>query len=227
MRVRSVLLAIDTATEQAAVAVGDGSRVVETVWSAGRDQTTSTLAQIDRCLGLLGATVADVGGVAVTTGPGMFNGLRVGIGIAKGLALGNDARLFGVPTLAITARPWLGFGRPVAAVAAAGRGRYVWAWVADDGGGDPLAFRNGTLPELVDEVRMRGAAIVAGEVPDDGAAFAGLPGVVTRAGDLGVRRGGAALALAWPRFAAGEADDAATLEPVYLHAARDVPAGAG
>jgi tRNA threonylcarbamoyladenosine biosynthesis protein TsaB len=217
---RPILIAIDTSTEQASVAAGDGARVAEFTWTAGREQTTTVLEQIDRCLGAIGGGVAQVGAVAVTTGPGMFSGLRVGMGIAKGLALGVDARLLGVPTLAVTAAPWRGLGRPVVAVAAAGRGRLVWAWFGDNSADAAGDFRNGTPAELLAELDARGPAIVAGELPEGGDAFSGRPGVVVRPGLAGLRRGATMLDFAWPRFVAGDADDAATLEPVYLHGTR-------
>ena len=216
----AVMLAIDTATEQASVAAGDGSRFAELTWSAGREQTTSVLEQIDRCLGLIGATVARVGGIAVTTGPGMFNGLRVGISVAKGLALGTDALLFGVPTLAVTAAPWRGLGRPVAAVAAAGRGRMVWAWYDEAPGSPEGPFRNGTPAELLAEVEAHGPALVVGEIVGVVEALVALPGVMIRVGGPGMRRGAVLLDVAWPRFVARAGDDGATLEPVYLHAPR-------
>jgi len=72
------LLAIDTSTDFAGIAVSGGSNVVELRWSAGRNQTTSVLEQIDRCLKLGGIAVSDLSAIAVAIGPGMFNGLRVG-----------------------------------------------------------------------------------------------------------------------------------------------------
>ncbi len=48
--------------------------------------------------------MADIGGVAVSAGPGSFTGVRIGMGTAKGLALGAGIPLFPVPTLTALAQ---------------------------------------------------------------------------------------------------------------------------
>src|SRR5688500_3324814 len=94
----SWLLAIDSSTEQAGVALFDGARVGELTWHAGRAQTTSLLGQVHHLLDLHDLAVGDLGAVAVAVGPGTFNGLRVGLSVAKGLVLGLSVPLVGVPT---------------------------------------------------------------------------------------------------------------------------------
>src|SRR5688500_2739168 len=95
---RRWLLAIDSSTEQAGVALFDGERLSEATWEAGRTQTATLLREVDGLLSLAGATIEDVAAIAVATGPGTFNGLRVGLGVAKGLALATGVSLLGVPT---------------------------------------------------------------------------------------------------------------------------------
>src|SRR5215210_4830202 len=102
----SVLLAFDSSTEQAGVALFDGVRRAEVAWDAGRTQTTSLLGQVHHLLGLLSLTVGDLGAIAVATGPGTFNGLRVGVSLAKGLAIALEIPILGVPTLAAGALPF-------------------------------------------------------------------------------------------------------------------------
>jgi len=211
------LLAIDSSTEQAGVGLFDGERGSELAWHAGRTQTATLLAQIHRLLGLHGLVAADLGAVAIATGPGTFNGLRVGMGIAKGLVLGLGVPLLGVPTLAAAALPHADAGRPVVPVVAAGRGRLVWAEYADGpaGWGAALPARNGTVEELIEHLHG-GEAVVTGELdPAQEAAVAAVPGVVLVPRPLRPRRPGAVAALAWDRHRAGEADDPASLEPVY------------
>lgn len=212
------LLAIDSSTEWAGLALFDGARAAELAWHAGRTQTAVVLAQIDRLLALHGCVAGDLGAIAVATGPGTFNGLRVGIGVAKGLVLGLGVPLLGVPTLAAAALPHADAGRPVVPIVAAGRGRLVWAVYADgpEGWGAIEAPRNGTVDDLVDRLRA-GGGLVTGELSaEQEAGVAALPGVTLVPRPLRLRRPGAVAALAWGRHRAGDADDAASLEPVYL-----------
>lgn len=218
---RSWLLAIDSSTEQAGIALTDGVRCAEQTWDAGRAQTTALLSEVDHLLNLVGVEVSAVGGIAVATGPGTFNGLRVGVSVAKGLVLGTGAQLLGVPTLDAAALPFAALGRPVVAIVAAGRGRLVWAaygveaarWV------QTAPPRNGLVTELATELagRMAGV-IVTGEL--DGAqeaVVAAVPGVALPPRAMRLRRPSALAELAWERFQADEGDDPVTLEPTYVH----------
>ncbi len=212
------LLAIDSSTEQAGVGLFDGERAAELGWAAGRTQTSTLLAQVHHLLGLHGLAAADLGAIGVATGPGTFNGLRVGMGVAKGLVLGLGIPLVGVPTLAAAAFPHADGGRPVVPVVAAGRGRLVWAayGYGPEGWGAVVPPRNGTIEELVAALDG-GDALVTGELTAEQAAAVGaVAGVALVPRPLRPRRALAVAALAWERFRAGEADDAAALEPVYL-----------
>ena len=217
MLANSTLLAIDTSTEQAGLAVLAGDRAVELRWTSGREQTTSVLDQIDRCLSLAGIGIEQLTGIAVAIGPGMFNGLRVGISLAKGVALSLGVPIVGVSTLDVTAQPWLGLGFEVLSVVAAGRGRLVWARYPQDEGG-PGAPENTTVDEFIERVRgTKTAPIVTGEFPADRADELRESNAIVRA-EHGFARSPIDLAtLALARLRAGEQDDLVTLEPVYVH----------
>jgi len=212
------LIAIDTSTDLAGIAVTDGAQVVELRWSAGRDQTTSVLEQIDHCLKLAGITVPDLAAIAVATGPGMFNGLRVGASIAKGLAIARNIPLIGISTLELTAAPWHGLGRDVIAVVSAGRGRVVWQQFAAS---PPYAAtnqaRNMKLDELVEALESQSGLMAVGEIPPALADALAAQGAIVRAGNLGGRRPALLAELGLRRLERGEIDDLAALEPVYLH----------
>lgn len=224
---RPWLLAIDSSTELAGVALFDGERCAELSWYAGREQTTTLLAQIDHLLTLSGAAIGDVAAVAVATGPGMFNGLRVGVGVAKGFVLGLGVALLGVSTLDVTAHPYAPFNRPVLAVVAAGRGRVVWAEYGDREGAwrQTTAPRNGTVADLSAHAEELGeGVIVAGELsPEQEAIVRAIDHAIVSPRPLRARRPAALADLAWHRFRAGDADDPVTLEPVYVHAAASAP----
>lgn len=210
------LLAIDTSTEQAGLALTDGVRTGELSWPAGRTQTESVLAEIDHLRALLNVPIGDIRAIGVATGPGTFTGLRVGVSIAKGLALAAGLPVIGVPTLAAAAAPYIRQGTPVAVVLAAGRGRVVWA-VYDDRGTDPEP-RNTTFAQFVDAIVALPDVLVSGELMAAQRAALGAAGhgrIVPPA--LANRRPGAVAALAWARWQAGDVDDLGTLQPVYLH----------
>jgi len=84
----SVVLAIETATAAVEVGLVVNDQPVQS-WSSGRTRhhTEHLLAMIDTALKAAGLTPADLDGIAVDAGPGLFTGLRVGLATAKGLAV--------------------------------------------------------------------------------------------------------------------------------------------
>ena len=130
---QALLLAIDTSSEQSGIALYDGGCMDEVAWSACREQTVLLLDEIDHQLTRSRASISDIGAVAVATGPGRFNALRVGMSIAKGLVLGLNIPIVGVSTMEAIAHPYRMGTMPVMAVIEAGRGRVVWR-VFDDAG---------------------------------------------------------------------------------------------
>jgi tRNA threonylcarbamoyladenosine biosynthesis protein TsaB len=95
-----VLLALDTSgpTARAALATADG-----TVLAAGeRSGPRHSATLLPLCHDLLsahGLAVAGLGGIACGRGPGSFTGLRVGLAVAKGLALAHDRPVLLVSSL--------------------------------------------------------------------------------------------------------------------------------
>ena len=212
------ILAIDTSTDFAGIAVSNGAEVVELRWSAGRNQTTSVLEQIDHCLKLAGITVSDLAAIAVAIGPGMFNGLRVGASIAKGLAIAGNVPLIGISTLELAAAPWHGLDRDVIAVVSAGRGRVVWQrFVAAPPYSATNEAQNMTLDGLIDALALESGLLAVGEISPALANVLAGQGVIVRTADVGGRRPALLAELGLRRLELGEIDDLATLEPVYLH----------
>ncbi len=214
------LLAIDSSTEQAGVALTNGDRVAELGWHAGRDQSRTLLAAVDELLDLQGVALPDLAGIAVATGPGAFTALRVGLGTAKGLAFALGLPLLGVSTLDATAYPLTSAGVPVVATVAAGRGRVVWAPYAADVG-QPRSTaepRNDTLADLLLALAaLPGRPVVTGDLPGDMVRALADHGLAIVPPALRWRRPATLAALGWDRLTAGERDDAASLAPVYLH----------
>ena len=120
------ILALDTSTSLCSLAIGDDRRIRHE-WSAWAPRAHSELLHpaLAAAFAALGwsSPAAAAGGaasrldcVAVTTGPGSFTGLRIGVAAAKGLSHAWGLPLLGLPTLQIMA--W-GLVAPGCAVVAA------------------------------------------------------------------------------------------------------------
>ncbi|MFM2032351.1 MAG: hypothetical protein RLZZ297_1116 [Chloroflexota bacterium] len=121
-----MILAIDTSGSRSGLALCDGDRLVaECQWQSGRRHSEQLLPQLDALCRLVAITPAQIRTVAVALGPGSWSGIRVGISIAKGLALATDATVIGVATL--DALAWATRGQAGQACVALGRGRYAVA----------------------------------------------------------------------------------------------------
>lgn len=93
------VLAIDTSTSFLSLALRACGQTF--VWheDAGNRQSALILPQIGALLDEAGVTAAGLGGIVYAQGPGAFTGLRIGAGVAQGLAAPFDLPLVGVPCL--------------------------------------------------------------------------------------------------------------------------------
>jgi tRNA threonylcarbamoyladenosine biosynthesis protein TsaB len=102
------VLAIDTALEACSAAVFDierGGMTASESLPMARGHAEAVMPLIARVMDVAGAEFADLDRVAVTTGPGSFTGLRVGISAARGIALAAGKPAIGLSTLAAFAAP--------------------------------------------------------------------------------------------------------------------------
>lgn len=98
------ILAVDTATENCSVALLMGDEVISRCEYAPREHTTKILPMVDTVLAEAGIKLNQLDALAYGQGPGSFTGVRIGIGIAQGLAFGADLPMVGVSTLAAMAQ---------------------------------------------------------------------------------------------------------------------------
>ncbi len=224
-----MLVAIDTSTRIASLALYDGSSVrAEESWQSANNHTVELMPSLVRMMARQRVSPLDLRGVAVALGPGSFTGLRIGLAVAKGLALAQDIPLLGVPTLDVLAYIHADQRRPICAVVRAGRGRvctgrYVrrrgrWRRVGELG----LT----TIAELA--AQLERATLFCGEITTAEREFLqnhekGWAVVTSPAASL--RRAGYLAELAWQRLERGEADDPITLSPIYLHRPLDKEPG--
>ena len=97
------LLAIDTSTERASLALLHNGEVRCMEQPAQRQHAQLLLPMIDRLLSDAGLCLKQLDGLVFGRGPGSFTGLRIACSVAKGLAYAHDIPLYPVSTLAAIA----------------------------------------------------------------------------------------------------------------------------
>ena len=93
------ILAIDTATEACSVAIWNQGETHALFELCPREHTQRILPLVQQVLTETGLALSQLDALAFGRGPGSFTGVRIGIGIAQGLALGADLPMLGVSTL--------------------------------------------------------------------------------------------------------------------------------
>ncbi|WP_413732852.1 tRNA (adenosine(37)-N6)-threonylcarbamoyltransferase complex dimerization subunit type 1 TsaB [Sodalis sp. RH20] len=123
------ILALDTATEACSAALWINGEISERFEISPREHTRRILPMVDSLLAEAGIELAQLDALAYGRGPGSFTGVRIGIGIAQGLALGAGLPMIGVSTLAALAQgAWrrCGISRVLCAIDAR-MGEVYWA----------------------------------------------------------------------------------------------------
>ncbi|MCE2501662.1 MAG: tRNA (adenosine(37)-N6)-threonylcarbamoyltransferase complex dimerization subunit type 1 TsaB [Dehalococcoidia bacterium] len=215
-----MLLAIDTSSRYGGAALADESgQVVEArLWRSTANHTAQLMPAMAELLTAQGIAAAVLGGVAVALGPGPFSALRVGVSVAKGLAMAGGLPIVGVDTLRLEAGPHLTPDAIVAAWLDAGRNEIAAGWfdrngnrVVDDAiaspddllerdGADagPMVYRGEAAHARADAIReaRAGNAVIAPWTPADRLWHLAAEGS--------------------RRLRLNEADDLSALQPYYL-----------
>ena len=151
------ILAIDTASRWTAIALFDeetGTVLAEKGWVATLRQTVELAPAIEKMMADTAIEPADLRGISVAIGPGSYTGLRIGLGVAKGLALVHQIPIVGIKTHAIIAAKTPRYLKRLFVAVEAGRKRvllapYVWqrdGWVEDG------EINNPTWPEFFESL---------------------------------------------------------------------------
>lgn len=99
-----LVLGIETSTPQASVAIGsEQGAVASAMVSRGASYNEFLLPAIRFCMDEAGIDYRNIGGVAVSLGPGLYTGMRVGVATAKALAQSLSAPIAGFPSLDLVA----------------------------------------------------------------------------------------------------------------------------
>jgi tRNA threonylcarbamoyl adenosine modification protein YeaZ len=123
------ILAIDTATEACSAALWNDGTLCAHFEICPREHTQRILPLVQDVLTESNTSLTELDALAFGRGPGSFTGVRIGIGIAQGLALGAELPMIGVSTLATMAQgAWrkTGATRVLAAIDAR-MGEVYWA----------------------------------------------------------------------------------------------------
>lgn len=219
------LLALDTSTHWVSIALYDGASLLcEYTWFSRDVHTVELAPTVQQALQRLGMTAENLSCVAVALGPGSFTALRVGIALAKGLAIGGRLSLVGVPTLDILATAQPPLNMPLIATLRAGRGRLAVrryefqgeSWQAQQD------YQILTVEELA--ARIDAPTYLCGEfAADERQTLAAHPHVRLAPPSLCLRRAGKLAELGWELWQAGKVADPATLAPIYLHLHEPIP----
>ncbi len=216
-----MILAIESATPYGSVALVERGAVVrETVLPAGRQASETYLSAVMGLFPPGGPTPRSVTCLAVSSGPGSFTGLRVGMAAAKGLCFGWGVPLVRVSTLAALASRFPGDGRTICPVLDARKKEVYAAFFRWEGGtlerrSPDLALPPDTLPERVPE----GEVLFCGDaVGAFGAMLRERLGnrAVLVGGPDGLPRAGAVGFLGEAAFRCGDAEDPREAIPRYL-----------
>src|ERR1700759_612732 len=160
-----LILAIDTALDACAAGVLDtdaGRLIAQESLAMKRGHAEALMPLIGRVIKASGLGLANLDRIAVTTGPGSFTGLRVGISAARGIGLAAEKPVVGVTTLAAYAAPVVNQGgeHPVISAIDA-RHDHVYLQVVA-GNGSPLIWpRVAPIAEALDAARF-GAPYLVG-----------------------------------------------------------------
>lgn len=93
------ILALDTSTELCSAALWLDGELLVREELAGQRHSELILSMVQGLLVEAGADLKSLDGIAFGEGPGSFTGLRIGCGVAQGLAFGADLQVAGVCTL--------------------------------------------------------------------------------------------------------------------------------
>ena len=98
-----LILGIDTSTKICTCSIFDSENgiIAETSLSVKKNHSNIVMPMIDNLFKISDLTINDIDKIAVAIGPGSFTGVRIALGIAKGLAMALNKPLIAVNELDI------------------------------------------------------------------------------------------------------------------------------
>jgi tRNA threonylcarbamoyladenosine biosynthesis protein TsaB len=210
------VLAVDTTTTRASLALLDGDEILaELRIRSDQGHSSRLFPAIEVLLRQVGLAASDLEGFAVTTGPGSFTGLRVGISSVQGLALGSGRPCLGLSALDVLAARIRGTAGTLVAMIDAYRAE-VFACLYDRQA-RPLGPAVLSPPSAVLEGAPPGAAFIGDGVGRYRAEIDAVEGALIP--DRSLFLAGTLGRMAAPRLVAGEGHPPEDLRPLYLREA--------
>ncbi|MFZ5649503.1 MAG: tRNA (adenosine(37)-N6)-threonylcarbamoyltransferase complex dimerization subunit type 1 TsaB [Bacillota bacterium] len=218
------VLGIESATPVAGVAVVNKERVLaERMINNRKTHSGHLLPMIKAVIEEACIAPGDIGGVAVSSGPGSFTGLRIGMSTAKTLAQVWRVPVVGVSTLDALAHPLAGLANLICPVLNA-RKNEVYTSIYDGSGGGliklagPLALRPEELAGLISGWADRPVTFLGDGVEEYRERLAGLIGdrACFAPGMVSHPRGASVAWIGWSRLERGEGLDPLALVPDYV-----------
>lgn len=215
------ILAIDASGLSGSVAyISDYKLVGEYYICHKLTHSQTIMPMLEHLKGLIGFEMNEIDAVAVTSGPGSFTGIRIGVATAKAMALAIGVPIIGIPTLDVMAHNISFASEVICPIMDARRnqvytGIYQWKNGILEREGDHLAVE---IDELLEKLAGRqtiflgdGVDVLKGKITDvmgDAAQFA--PSF------LHMQRASVLAQLACEAFEKGEMVDADEFVPIYL-----------
>lgn len=213
-------LAIDTSSNIASIALSHkGEILTELTWQSVQKHTIELMPNLTYLFHQARVGTNSIEAIVVAKGPGSFNGLRVGVSVAKGLAFSLNIPLLGVSTLEAEAYPFAytelllcpihGAGREEVAAALYQQKDNEWHCLEKEHLAKVEALCQGIKQETIfcGEIPPE----IANEIRRNLGRRAIIPQASTR-----LRRAGFLAMLGWQKLNRGERDDPASLQPLYL-----------
>jgi tRNA threonylcarbamoyl adenosine modification protein YeaZ len=212
-------LAIDTSSNIVNVTLSHKGEVLTALtWQTTQNHTVELLTNLICLLQQASVNLHSIEAIIVAKGPGSFNGLRVGISTAKGLAFALNIPLLGVNTLEAEAYPFAFTGLPLRPIQKAGREKIATAlYRQKDNKWQYLEAENLTTVKTLCR-RIKQTTLFCGEIPSDitielqrnlgNRAIIPQSNSPSRAKSLAI--------LGWRNLNRGEQEDPVTLQPLYL-----------
>lgn len=221
-----MLLALDTSTQTIGMALYDGAQIIgESIWRTQNHHTVEVAPALKELFDRCGVKAEAIEAIGVALGPGSFTSLRIGLAVAKGMALALRIPIVGVPSMDILAAAQPKSEYPLAVLLLAGRGRVAVGWYkwVKHGWETQGSLEVKTVEELSEEIES--PTLVCGELTASERQILARKrkNVILASPASSLRRPSYLAEIAWRRWKTGKHDEVISLAPIYLHTREAIP----